>query len=241
MGMQAADAPKKSGFWSLENYYLKQGTQMARLHKYLQQGVLPAIKKMNSGPVIVMEAMVAQHMPQVAVATGFESYQQWRDVRSKAMAGRESIEKVKQWESGPEQPFEHMSETLLEAAPYSPAVASVQQREKPRIFELRVYHSPSWSQLRALHERFAGPETKIFARVGVHPIFYSSTVAGANMPNLTYLIPFDNLAAREIAWDAFSADPDWVKVRKESIDKYGQISSVIQISIFKAAAYSPVR
>ena len=61
------------------------------------------------------------------------------------------------------------------------------------------------------------------------------------MPNLTYLIPFDNLAAREKAWDAFSADPEWVKVRKESIDKHGQISSVIQISIFKAAAYSPIR
>ena len=62
-----------------------------------------------------------------------------------------------------------------------------------------------------------------------------------HVKSLTYLIPFDNLAAREKAWDAFSADPEWVKVRKESIDRYGQISSVSQISIFKAAAYSPVR
>ena len=61
------------------------------------------------------------------------------------------------------------------------------------------------------------------------------------MPNLTYLIPFENLAAREKAWDAFGADAEWVKVRKESIEKYGQISSVVQISIFKAAEYSPVR
>lgn len=234
MGLSAAGAPKKSEFWSLENYYLKQGTQMARLHEFLRQGVLPAMKKAHSGPVIVMEAMVAQHMPQVAVAMGFASYQEWKDARAKI------IENSKQWDSAPEQLFEHMSTTLLETAPYSPPAARVQQREKPRIFELRVYHSPSWTQLRALHERFAGPETKIFGRVGVHPIFYSSTIAGANMPNLTYLIPFENLAAREKAWDAFSADSEWIKVRKESTDKYGQISSVIQISIFKAAAYSPV-
>ena len=225
MGLSAAGAPKKSGFWSLENYYLKQGAQMARLHEYLQQGALPAMKTVHSGPIIVMEAMVAQHMPQVAVAAGFESYQQWKDVRAKA----------------PEQPFEHMPVTLLESAPYSPEVANVQRNRKPRVFELRVYHSPFRSQLRALHERFAGPETNIFARVGVHPIFHSSTIAGANMPNLTYLIPFENLAAREKAWDAFGADAEWVKVRKESIEKYGQISSVVQISIFKAAEYSPVR
>lgn len=240
MGLSAAGALKKPGFWSLENYYLKQGTQMARLHEFLQRGVLPSMKKVHAGPVIVMEAMVAQHMPQVALVMGYESMQQFKDVRTKAMSDPDSMEKLKLWESASEQPFEHMSMTLLDAAPYSPEVAIKQQQEKPRIFELRVYHSPSWSQLRALHERFAGPETKIFARVGVHPIFYSTTVAGANMPNLTYLIPFDNLAAREKAWDAFGADPEWIKVRKESIDKYGQISSVIQISIFKAAAYSPV-
>jgi len=30
-------------------------------------------------------------------------------------------------------------------------------------------------------------------------------------------------------------------VRKESIEKHGQISSVIQISLFRAMAYSPIR
>ena len=87
----------------------------------------------------------------------------------------------------------------------------------------------------------AGPEIRIFHRVGIHPILYTSTLIGANLPNLTYLIPFDNLAAREKAWDAFGSDPEWLKVRKESIEQHGQISSVIQISLFKATAYSPIR
>ena len=50
-----------------------------------------------------------------------------------------------------------------------------------------------------------------------------------------------DLAAREKAWAAFGADPEWVKVRADSVAKSGQISSVIQMSLFKAAAYSPVR
>jgi hypothetical protein len=90
------------------------------------------------------------------------------------------------------------------------------------VFELRTYHAPSAWQLRALHERFAGPEIKIFHRVGVHPLFYSETVFGPMRPNLTYLMPFDNLAEREKAWAKFGADPEWIKVRKESIDRSGR-------------------
>ena len=92
----------------------------------------------------------------------------------------------------------------------------------------------------ALHERFAGRVIRIFHRCGIHPVLYTSTLIGPNMPHLTYLIPFESLDAREKAWNAFGADPEWIKVRKDSIDKHGQISSVIQISLYKATPYSPV-
>jgi hypothetical protein len=92
-----------------------------------------------------------------------------------------------------------------------------------------------------LHARFAGAEVAIFHRVGIHPVLYSSTLVGPSMPNLTYLIPFESLAAREKAWAAFAADPEWIKVRQESIDQHGQISSVIQMALYRAAVYSPIR
>src|SRR5262249_54427490 len=106
---------------------------------------------------------------------------------------------------------------------------------------LRVYHSPTQRQLRALHERFSGSEIKIFHRVGVHPILYSSTVIGPNMPNLTYLTPFATLADREKAWEAFGADAEWIKVRKESIDRAGQIANQIGITLLRPADYSPMQ
>ena len=77
--------------------------------------------------------------------------------------------------------------------------------------------------------------------MGVHLLLYTSTLIGDNMPNLTYLTPFDSLAAREKAWDAFGADPEWIKVRKESIDRHGQVANVIQIALYRATAYSPIR
>jgi hypothetical protein len=55
------------------------------------------------------------------------------------------------------------------------------------------------------------------------------------------VIPFTDLAAREKAWNAFAADPAWQKMRKESIEKGGEIVSSNQILLYRATKYSPVR
>lgn len=225
-------------FWQL---FLKNGSQPQRIHDYLQKGLIPTLKRLKAGPVLVMEALVAPHMPQVAVVIGFKSMADVAAVHEAADKDAELTKLFETWERGEEPAAETQSSMILQATDYSPElVADKEPRKTPRIFELRVYHSPTVRQLRALHERFAGPEIRIFHRVGVHPVLYTNTVIGPNVPNLTYLIPFDNLDAREKAWNAFGADPEWQKVRRESIEKSGQISSVIQISLYRATAYSPV-
>jgi hypothetical protein len=236
-----AAATKPGRVFLLEQFFLKNGTQPARIHEYLSKGGLPALERAVAGPKLVLEAVVAPHMPQVAVLMGFDSLAQYGGLREKLRADKELPAAFQAWERGDEPPYEHYSTTLLEAAAYCPEVAAEAGRKTPRIFELRVYHSPTWRQLEALHERFAGPEIKIFHRSGVHPLLYTQTIIGQQMPNLTYLIPFENLAAREKAWAAFSADPEWAKVRKESIERHGQISSVIQMSLWRATAYSPLK
>jgi hypothetical protein len=225
-------------YYLLDHYYLRNGTQLPRIHDFFSQGLLPAAAFL-SGPKIFLEALVAPHMPQVASIIGFESLAQIETFRGRLDEDTGYRKAFAAWERAAEPPYEHYQQILLRATPYHPSAAP-SRAKTPRIFELRVYHSPTWRQLAALHDRFAGPEIKIFHRVGVHPVLYTETVIGPNMPNLTYLIPFEDLAARDKAWTAFGADPEWIKVRKESIDAHGQISAVIQISLFRATAYSPV-
>jgi hypothetical protein len=239
--LPAAPAGRKMKYYVLENFFLKNGTELPRINDFTSKVALPALNEVHSGPKIYLEALIAPHMPQFASVCGFESLEQMESVRRKLAQNVEFLKRRDEAESGPEPLYEHQTTTLLEATDYSPELAPLPAAAAPRIFELRVYHSPTWRQLKALHERFAGPEIRIFHRSGVHPVLYTSTVAGANMPNLTYLIPFESLAAREKAWAAFGADPEWVKVRRESIEKHGQISSVTQISLFRATPYSPVR
>jgi len=238
---EAAARPPR--YFVLEQYFLKYGSQPGRLHAFFEKGVIPARRRLGLPvPAVVMEALAAAHMPQVAVLTAYDSLEQWTGSRVRLGSDKEYTEALARMEAGEEPPYEHYSEWLLEAAPYTPPLPGQLTGEgQPHVFELRLYHSPTERQWKALHERFAGPEIPIFHRSGIHPLLYASTLAGPQKPNLVYLTPFESLAAREKAWAAFGADPEWAKVRAESITRHGQISSVIQISLYRAAAYSPLR
>jgi NIPSNAP len=240
--LRPADADQRTKFYTFNVFQLRQGTQSARMHDWFRDALLPKLAKIHAGPKIVLEAVIAPHSPQIAFITGFSSFEEIWTVLSKL--NQPDLEAA--WdkiERGAEPPYDSETLSILQAAPYSPDIATEVTKEKrdtPRYFELRRYHSPTGSQLRALHQRFAGPEIKIFHRSGIHPMLYSSTLFGANMPNLTYLIPFDSLAAREKAWSVFAADPEWIKARDESIAKFGQIVSVSDIAIYRATPYSPI-
>src|SRR6185437_12532351 len=209
---------RRTQFFTLEVFEMQQGTQPGRLHDWLEKSLLP---KLGNRPVIVLDAVIAPHSPQIACIAGYSSFDEIWTARKAARETEPSPGTESPTETDP--PFDTETLSILEAAPYSPEIA-MRKHDKPRYFELRQYHSPTASQLRALHERFAGPEIRIFHRSGIFPLFYSSTVFGPNMPNLTYLIPWDSLEAREKGWDKFNADPEWIKARKESIDKSGQIA-----------------
>ena len=234
-----AAARPRTRFYLLENYFLRNSTQLPRLNQFMSQAYLPAAARLQAGPRIFLEALVAAHMPQFVTVQGFSSLDEISTLAAGLAADSAYQKAFAAWEGGPEPPYENLTRTLLQATGYSPEIEPV-KREKPRIFELRVYHSPTWKQLAALHERFSGPEIRIFHRVGIYPVLYTETLMGGKMPNLTYLTPFDSLAAREKAWDAFGADPEWAKVRQESIDRHGQISSVIEITLLRATSYSPI-
>jgi hypothetical protein len=239
----SAEAASRPSLYLLTQYFLKNGSQGARLADFLEHGLMEASARLGvPGPLLVLEALVASHMPQVATITPYGSLGELGSTSQKLDADAKFQAALAKWESADEAPYETFRETLLEATSFSPPLAAPSQQPKtPRVFELRCYHSPTEKQLKALLERFGGPEVKIFDRTGIHPVLYSTTLVGPDKPNLVYLTPFDDLAAREKAWAAFGADPEWVKVRTESVARSGQIASVIQISLFKAAAYSPVR
>jgi hypothetical protein len=70
------------------------------------------------------------------------------------------------------------------------------------IWELRTYRGAE----SALASRLA----EIFPRAGIRPLLHES-----HGENLTYLMPFGDLTARDQAWTAVNADPQWIRARTQ--------------------------
>ncbi|MCX6638050.1 MAG: hypothetical protein NT090_23585 [Acidobacteria bacterium] len=96
----AAAAEKTKRVFLLEQFFLRNGTQPARIHEYLSKGPVPAVSRVHSGPIIVLEALVAVHMPQVAMIQGFDSVTQMLSLRQKLAGDKNLIGAFEAWESG---------------------------------------------------------------------------------------------------------------------------------------------
>ena len=111
----------------------------------------------------------------------------------------------------------------------------------PRIFELRTYESNNIDTLKRKAGMFNDGEIAIFRRLNMLPVFFGETIVGRKMPNLTYMLAFDDLAAREKSWKAFGSDPEWQKMRAQPGLSDPEIVSNISNSIVQPLPLSEIR
>ena len=97
--------------------------------------------------------------------------------------------------------------TALAAAPAS-----------AKVYELRTYHAAE-GKLEALQARFRDHTVGLFAKHGLEVIgFWVPQEQPEGEPKqLIYLLAFESNEQRQAAWRAFVGDPEWKKVRAESI------------------------
>jgi hypothetical protein len=235
----AAAAGEKTRCYEMIFYQLRIGNP--RLGEWAKQTMVPLFKKHGVSAFGCFQLALGVETPQMMVVIEHPGLTELESTWARIMADPAWQEAIEKRDAGQDPPFEKFDRRVVAATDYSPPLLeAVGKAKSPRYFEFRVYHSPTWKQLEALHERFSGPEIKIFHRSGIYPILYGQTTFGPDMPNLTYLMPFDSLAAREKAWEAFRGDPEWIKVRADSIAKAGNIVTYTTRLIFEAEPYSPI-
>ena len=109
--------------------------------------------------------------------------------------------------------------SLLRAFATFPRV-QVASKAAGRVAQLRTYESHSAERAMVKIRMFEeGGEIGIFKRVGLNPVFFGQALAGSKMPNLTYMLAFDDEKAMKSGWDAFRADPDWKKLSADETYK----------------------
>ncbi len=103
-----------------------------------------------------------------------------------------------------------------------------------RIYELRTYTATE-GHLRDVLARFRNHTTKLLEKHGMTNIGYWVPVdAPLSANTLIYIVSHKSRDAAKASWDAFRADPDWIKVRDES-EKNGKIVDKV-VSVFMSPA-----
>lgn len=115
--------------------------------------------------------------------------------------------------------------------------ANVAAAEDSRVFELRTYWTPA-GKLEALHARFRDHTTKLFAKHGMTNVGYWVPLEN-NDRKLIYVLAYPSRDAREKAWKAFFADPEWQQVQKAS-EANGKLVEKVESRFLRATDYSPL-
>jgi hypothetical protein len=127
-------------------------------------------------------------------------------------------------------------------APSSPASYSPSFARGSRVFELRTYYANP-GKLEALNTRFREHTNALFQKHGMTLVAYWMPVtppAEGTGGTLIYVLAYPSVEAREAAWKAFGADPEWVAARDAS-EKDGKLVAKVDSVLMQATDYSPIK
>lgn len=238
-------APAKKSVFVWTSIRMRQGPerQAERTAEFLATAAAPAMKRAGAGTVGLFGNLVGEQSPTIHVLVSYASLADMEAAMDKLAQDEEYRNRAEAYYSAPGLAYQRLHSSLLRAFDSMPAVEipPTAGRQAPRIFELRTYESNNVLTLRRKIKMFDDGEIAIFRRLGMLPVFFGQTLIGSNMPSLTYLLAFDSLAAREKAWQAFSQDPEWQKMRVQPGLSDAEIVSNISNSILRPLPGSDIR
>ena len=126
--------------------------------------------------------------------------------------------------------------TLAAALP-----AAAEAQAKGRVFELRTYYTLP-GRLPNLLARFRDHTTALFEKHGITNIGYWVPAEGQQGAGntLIYILAHESEEAAKRSFDAFRADPAWIKARTES-ELDGKIVDKVLSVMMRAADFSKLK
>ena len=238
--MASADSGDgKQEYLEFRQYHLNVGSKKNLVGDFLRKVGIPAMNRIGIGTVGVFNAMYGPNSPTLYVLMVHKSLDTVMNSASMLMSDDEYRKAGADFIDTPlsEPAYVRMESSLMVAFKGLPELRVPEK--KPRIFELRTYESHSIKAAKKKIEMFnEGGEIKVFLKTGLQPVFFGETLIGPKMPNLTYMLVFDDLADRDAKWKVFSGDPEWKKLR--SNPEYKDTVSNITDIILRPTPYSQI-
>jgi hypothetical protein len=243
-GLAAAPvaAAQQNAFFELRYYHMRNGSQTQRTADFLSKYFLPAAQRLGIGPLGFFGAVIAEGSPFILSLVSYPSADAFAGSVERLAADKDFQHGFDEYNSMTELSYIRMENSLLRAFDCMPSIAVPPAGQRPpRIFELRTYESNNSKAAQRKIRMFNDGEAAIFQRLGMAPVFFGETRVGRNLPNLTYMLSFESLAARDQLWGAFGADAEWRKLRAQPGYADAEIVSNIGNAILRPLDFSPIR
>jgi hypothetical protein len=232
----------KQQWYELRTYTFADDTQRQLTSSYLEKALLPALNRAGHANIGVF----AESQPESVTAKTylfipFNSIEDFTTINEKLTRDNTYTQSATPYLDAPATapPYQRIESSLLKAFAHMPQMDIPAQ--KPRLFELRRYESPTEDAGQKKIEMFnAAGEIDIFKKIGARPVFFGETLIGGYRPNLTYMLTFDDMADHDARWKAFGSDPDWQRIK--SIPEYAdaRLISKITRTFLTPAPYSQI-
>ncbi|MEO6038906.1 MAG: NIPSNAP family protein, partial [Saprospiraceae bacterium] len=204
-------------YYELRTYHLQNKTQEQSIDHYLQQAFLPTLHRAGWKHIGVFKPLDAD------TANAGKLLFVLLPARSlEALAGIPQILQNDplyataapdyQLADNDHPPYQRLEISWLSAfsGHLQLEVPNIQTPRNERLYEIRSYESATEKlHLNKVQMFNAADEIGLFKKLDFHAMFYASVLSGAHMPNLVYMIGFDNAAAREVHWKTFRESPEW--------------------------------
>jgi hypothetical protein len=238
---EAADPPRNA-LYQLLYFHLRTGSQVDRTTRYLEGVFLPAAKRAGLTSAF-FSPVIGEGSPFILSLVSYPSFAALETSDARFADDKEFQKGWDEYNDISNPAYIRLESALLRAFNGMPAieVPPTEGRRPARIFELRTYESVNEKASQRKIKMFNDGEIAIFRRLGMAPVFFGQGMVGRNLPSLTYMLAFDDLAARERLWRSFGADPEWQKLRSQPGLSDAEIVSNISNSILRPLPFSAVR
>lgn len=239
----ATTAAGSSQYYQLKTYRFDSEAQQAVTEAYLAEAFLPAVKRLNIGPVGVFKTRpeTEDSTLSVRVLIPFQSLQESVGLESALLLDSAYLaDGAAYLEATHDSPPYKRVEVVLTKAFIEMPIMAVPKLDGPRedrIYELRSYESATEAIFQNKVDMFnAGGEVALFDKLGFNAVFYSEVIAGPAMPNLMYMTTHADSTSRKANWDSFVDSPEWKAMSSD--EKYQNNVSHIDVHFLYPTAYS---
>jgi hypothetical protein len=237
----AQPAPARE-FYELRRYQLRRGNQPARFDEFARDAALPAWNRAGVGPIGVFDVVLGPGAPAKYVLLPHKSLDAFMEARERTAADPAIQQAPFSNVPATDPAYVGVESSLFLAFRTLPKLELPKETKgnQPRVFELRTYESHSRKAARKKVEMFDTGEIALFRKTGLTPVFFGESLIGGQQPNLTYLLVFPDMAAREKSWDTFRNHPEWKVMSSQPGFTDAEIVTNITNTLLKPTAYSQI-